>query len=60
MKTTLSSELAPSSNSATRNADAQNPAELVAQLLDASSLPVHGALELPGRDPIFSDPTTVY
>ena len=55
MKTTLSSKHASRSKSVTRNAQAQNPAELVTQLLEASGLPVHGTLELPGRAPKYSE-----
>jgi ATP-dependent helicase YprA (DUF1998 family) len=56
MTTTLNSRRASSSKSVTRNAEGQNSADLVAELLETAGLPVHGTLELPGREPIYAEP----
>ena len=55
MTTTLSLRRTSSSEPATRSPEGQDPADLVAGILDASGLPVHGTLEIPGRDAQYSE-----
>ena len=50
MTTKLTSTRASSNKSDNRNAEGLSQAKLVSELLDASGLPVHGTLDLPGRD----------
>lgn len=47
----------PKSNSAAMNSNFMpaDPLELVTKLLEASGLPVHGTLQLSGREPVFAE-----
>jgi DEAD/DEAH box helicase domain-containing protein len=56
MTTTLNTDAVMSNKSATQNASVQQPADLVTEVLETIGLPVHGRLELPGREATYSEP----
>ncbi|HEY6184509.1 MAG TPA: DEAD/DEAH box helicase, partial [Terriglobales bacterium] len=51
----MNRESKPKANTSARHADAVGAADLVTELLEAANLSVHGTLELPGRDPVYSE-----